>query len=199
MRNEFLAQKIGHHHLMAQSYLTLIHYIDIEVYGEFVDSLMNTLGDLSGNDFWYDMDYENLKNARETVITEIGFECAFHAEEFMDLEIDSGDFDEATAGLWFDTVLLLCEFSRQKTKFLSCAVDVFVENRSFFIGDEFQRLLGELVDCQMMTTVDRFAKAMGFDCLKPSSSSVEEDMLQMSLRLSKSSAGAKGKGKELLN
>ncbi len=199
MRNEFLAKKIGHHHLMAQSYLTLIHYIDIEVYGEFVDSLMNTLGDLSGNDCWYDMTYEGLKTDRKAVITEIGYECAFHAEEFMDLEINSGDFDAATAGLWFDTVLLLCEFSRSKSKFLSRAVDVFVENRRFFIGDEFQRLLGELVSNQMMTTVDSFAKAMGFDCFKPSIGSVEEDMLQMSLRLRQSSPGPKGKDKELLN
>lgn len=196
MQKDVLNSKVGRIHLLTRCYMQLLCYLNNNIYGEFIDSLTSTIGDLSYNDFWCDLSYDSIELEKQAVIKEIGFEQSALADDFISIDIKSGDLDKNLGELWFDSLVILCEFTSHRSQFLNRAVDVFIENRQAFAGTEHQHLIGMLIEAQMMNKVEYFAKALGFECFIPSNQEIEQDLLRASLELNRVYSGGKSKGRQ---
>lgn len=184
MQKDVLKSKLGCIHLLTRCHMQLLYYVKNGIFGEFIDSLILTIGDLSYNDFWCDISFETLEHESQMVIKETDIELSFLADEFISITIKSGDLDQSLGELWFDSAVVLCEFTSRRSEFLKYIVDVFLENRQAFVNNEYRQLIGMLIEAQMMETVEFFAKALGFECFTPSSQDIEQDLLRVSLELS---------------
>lgn len=203
MQKDVLKSKLGRIHLLTRCYMQLLYYVKHGIFGEFLDSLILTIGDLSYDDFWCDVSFETVEHELQAVIKETDIELSFLADEFISITIKSGDLDQSLGELWFDSAVVLCEFTSRRSKFLKHIVDVFLENRQAFVNNEYRHLIGMLIEAQMMETVEFFAKALGVECFTPSSQDIEQDLLRVSLELSQAYSESKskksGKVENLLN
>lgn len=193
MQKNVLNSKIGRIHLLTRCHMQLLYYVKNGIFGEFIDSLILTIGDLSYNDFWCDLSFETLERESQMVIKETDIELSFLADEFISITIKSGDLDQSLGELWFDSAVVLCEFTSRRSEFLKYIVDVFLENRQAFVNNEYRQLIGMLIEAQMMETVEFFAKALGFECFTPSSQDIEQNLLRVSLELSQAFSERKSK------
>lgn len=203
MQKDVLKSKLGRIHLLTRCHMQLLYYVKNGIFGEFLDSLILTIGDLSYDDFWCDISSETLEHESQAVVKGIGIDLSYLADEFISISIKSGDLDQSLGELWFDSAVVLCEFTSHRSQFLNHAVDVFLENRQAFINHEYRQLIGMLIEAQMMETVECFAKALGFECFAPDSQDIEQDLLRVSLEFyqaySESKSKKSGKVENLLN